>query len=98
MSLKKCVIEDGKEYEVQIEYNGNSFWFLNEGRHREKGPAIIHRSGYIGWWQNCLIHRLDGPARIWANGYKEWWISNRAITEQTHTKVRTMLAFGLDKI
>jgi hypothetical protein len=97
MSIK-YIIEDGKEYKVLIYVNGCVFWYLNEKCHREKGPAYIRQQdGYKEWLQNDFLHRLDGPAFI-INGTKHWRINGEEFTEQNHTKVRTMLAFGLDKI
>jgi hypothetical protein len=94
------IFEDGKEYRV-ITYNyGDVVWLLNNELHREKGPAVFGGPdfSYKHWYQNYLYHRLDGPAVIWANDDKRWYINGKEITEQKHTKVRTMLAFGLDKI
>jgi hypothetical protein len=52
----------------------------------------------MSWYQNGKGHRLNGPAIIWAHGQKVCWINGVYFTEQKHTKVRTVLAFGLDKI
>jgi hypothetical protein len=93
----KTVIEDGIEYEVRICIN-DIYWTLNGKRHREKGPATIWPNAYKSWWHNGFYYRLDGPAEIWANGYKRWRINRIEFTEQKHTKVRTILSLGLDKI
>jgi hypothetical protein len=104
MSYKtEKIIEDGKEYKIQIYNEGhNIFWFLNGKRHREKGPAITYKDGYKAWckawFQNDRHHRLDGPARIYPSGTKYWYINDIGITEQAHTKVRTMLTLGLNVI
>jgi hypothetical protein len=95
----KTIIEDGKKYEVEIYYDGRVDWFLNGKFHREKGPAYYYeRDGYKAWYQNNYAHRLDGPAAVWEDGIKHWRINDEYFTEQTHTKIRTMLALQLDKI
>jgi hypothetical protein len=98
----KYVIEDGKEYKVNIViFSGGRYvsihWFLNGKPHREKGPSD-YRDFYMAWCQNWLLHCLDGPATIWQDGGKLWYINGIFVTEQAHTKVRMVLAFGLDKI
>jgi hypothetical protein len=101
MTIKdiKTVIEDEKEYKVET-YDGETYWYLNEKIHREKGPAYgdYGYNGYIEWIQNDKNHRLDGPSVVWANGLKAWYINNIRISKYKHAKVRTMLAFGLDKV
>ncbi len=93
----RTVIEDGKEYEVEFVTDAQC-WCLNGKWHREKGPAIIHKNRRMAWYQNNLCHRLDGPGQIWPGGEKYWYINDIGITEQAHTKVRTMLSLGLDKV
>jgi hypothetical protein len=95
---KYIIIEDRKDYMVLIE-NRNVYWYLNGKYHREKGPAIFNGiHGCITWRLNGYTHRLDGPAVIYSSGGKYWSINGKRIKEQKHTKIRTMLAFGLDKI
>ncbi len=99
------VIEDGKKYEVRTYDNDQIFWYLNNKVHRENGPATF-KAVFITWYQNDLCHRTDGPAKILPygrtktlpDGRKYWYINGEELTEQKHTKVRTILAFGLDKI
>jgi hypothetical protein len=98
MSYKtQTIIEGGKEYEVVIYKFGDIAWLLNNELNREIGPAYIGML-YKAWHKNDLWHRLDGPASIYSNGTKEWYINGKEIKEQTHTKVRTMLSLGLDRI
>jgi hypothetical protein len=98
MSYKiETIIEDGKEYKVKIYDNGDVYWTLNGKEHREKGPTFIGYNGHIEY-KNGTTHRLDGPAAIWSDGYKVWCINDTEITEQMHTKVRTMLTLGLNRI
>jgi hypothetical protein len=82
--MKKCITENGKEYEVVIDENQNVYWILNGKYHREKGPAQIAYDllGYRTWYQNGLLHRLDGPAVIYSNSRKYWCVNNVITTEQ----------------
>jgi hypothetical protein len=95
------VVENGIAYLLGIFQYGdqvNIYWYLNEKFHREKGPAVFGDSIKYAWYQNGLRHRLDGPAIIWDDGRIVWHINGNEFTENQHTKIRTMLALGLDKI
>lgn len=37
---------------MEIDGYGNKFWYLNDKRHREGGPAIEYADGYKEWWLN----------------------------------------------
>ena len=39
-------------YEVEVDSVGNTFWFLNNERHREDGPAISWADGSNHWFLN----------------------------------------------
>jgi hypothetical protein len=96
--ITNTIIEDGKEYKVEIYENGTIYWLLNNKCHREKGPAFFNKeNGYKYWKQYSCLHRLDGPAVIYPSGTKYWFVNGIDVTELAHIKVRTMLAFGLDK-
>jgi hypothetical protein len=47
-----------------------SQWGKDGKRHREDGPALIHRDPFTGvlvkeaWFKNNEVHREDGPADI----------------------------------
>jgi hypothetical protein len=56
---------DADEYRV--------YWYLNDKRHREDGPAVIYADGGQAWWLNDKLHRTDGPAVILADGTQEWY-------------------------
>ena len=55
--------------------NGTKYWFLNDKRHREDGPAVELVSGTKEWWLNGKYHREDGPAVEYANGTKSWYLN-----------------------
>ena len=40
------------EYTVKVYDNGNRWWFLNDKRHREDGPAVEYASGARRWYLN----------------------------------------------
>jgi len=58
---------------------GNKWWYLNNQRHREDGPAVEHIDGYRAWFFNNQYHREDGPAVEYPNGYKVWFVHGRRI-------------------
>ena len=68
---------DYKAYEVRIYENGNKFWYLNNKRHREDGPAIEYANGDKHWYLNDQRHRTDGPAIEWTNGNKYWYLNGQ---------------------
>jgi hypothetical protein len=40
------------KYEVKVYPNGSKYWFLNDKRHREDGPAIECSNGDKFWYLN----------------------------------------------
>ena len=67
-----------KTYKVEVDDNGNKFWYLNGNRHREDGPAIEYASGTKKWLLNNKLHREDGPAIEWGEGGpKEWFLNGK---------------------
>jgi hypothetical protein len=62
-----------KTYTVEVENNGDKFWYLDGKRHREDGPAIELTKGPKFWYQNDKRHREDGPACECADGSKHWY-------------------------
>jgi hypothetical protein len=60
--------------------------------------VYIADNGNIDWTMNNKPHRIKGPARIWNDGIKHWFINMVEISEQAHTKIRTMLTLGLNKV
>lgn len=48
------LIDISNHYEVAKYLNGSMFWYLNNIRHREDGPAILYPDGYKEWWLNGL--------------------------------------------
>ncbi len=91
-------IEDGKEYKLLIT-NHSAEWSLYQKLHREKGPAYIAYGifNYMLWYQNGLQHRFNGPSCI-GGGRRYWFIKNIEISEEQHTKLRTILSLELDKV
>jgi len=80
-NMKKAILlhlegleEDG--IRVEIDSNGNVFWYNEEGFHRDGDlPAIIWSNETKEWYKNNKKHR-DGnkPAVVYKNGAKEYWI------------------------
>ena len=40
------------EYKVKVYENGAKYWYLNDQRHREDGPAIEWANGTKKWFLN----------------------------------------------
>jgi hypothetical protein len=71
--MTTTIIENGQEYQVEINSYGNKHWYQNGELHRLDGPAIEWADGSKHWYQNGQLHRLDGPACEYANGSKHWY-------------------------
>ena len=63
--------------ECKIDANGNKFWYLNNKRHREDGPAVEYSNGDKSWFLNGKLHREDGPAVEYVNGSKFWYLNGK---------------------
>lgn len=63
---------------------GATFWYRNEKRHRETGPAVEYSNGSKFWYQNGRFHRLDGPAIEYTDGERQWYIDNTEYTEEEY--------------
>ena len=70
-----------KTYRVTVDDYGNKWWYINDQRHREGGPAIESANGSKHWYINDRLHREDGPAIEWPNGDKSWYINGKFLTE-----------------
>lgn len=45
-----------KGHTVRVTEEGSEFWYLNNGFHREDGPAIMYEDGNVQWWLNDIIY------------------------------------------
>jgi hypothetical protein len=59
---------------LEIDNEGNKFWWKNDKLHRKDGPAIEWSSGTKSWHINGKRHRDDGPAIECFDGEKRWWL------------------------
>lgn len=63
--------------------NGNTQIYIYDGqKHRENGPAEIHRDGYKAWFRHGLRHRKGKPAVIYPSGVKEYWEKGKFIKRE----------------
>ena len=69
-------------YKVEVNENGDKFWYLNGQLHREDGPAREYADGSKSWWLNDQRHRVDGPACEWSDGHKSWYLNGERLTEE----------------
>jgi hypothetical protein len=66
-----------KTYKVQVDDDGSKYWYLNDQRHREDGPAEEYPNGTKKWFLNGKLHREDGPAVEYPNGTKKWFLNGK---------------------
>lgn len=52
--------------------------------HREDGPAVIKRDGYLAWWRFGKRHRFDGPAIVDGGYSKKWFLFGKQIDEKKY--------------
>ena len=65
-----------KTYIVKVDDDGSKYWYLNDQRHREDGPAEEYPNGTKKWFLHGKLHREDGPAIEWGvGGCKEWYLN-----------------------
>lgn len=56
--FEKVILHDGSVWylkdglELHCHPGGNKFWWLNDKRHREDGPAIEYSNGEVEYWIN----------------------------------------------
>ena len=64
-----------KTYKVDVDDDGNKFWYFNDRLHREDGPAIEYSDGTKYWYLNGKLHREYGPAFEYVDGTKRWYLN-----------------------
>ena len=72
---------DSITYKVEVDSDGSRYWYLNDERHREDGPAIEGPHGYKAWYLKGIRHREDGPAREYSDGSKVWYLNDEVHRE-----------------
>jgi NTP pyrophosphatase (non-canonical NTP hydrolase) len=70
------------KYTVKEYSNGDKYWYLNDKRHREDGPAVEHADGRKYWYLNDKLHREEGPAVEYADGRKYWYLNDKLHREE----------------
>ena len=69
---------------MEIDDNGDKYWWLDGNLHREDGPAIEYNDGDKEWWLDGNLHREDGPAYERADGSKHWYLNGEWVTKEEH--------------
>lgn len=73
--------EDGPSFIIYNTARDGIEWvtayYINDGLHREDGPAYTRADGRKAWYINDVPHREDGPAIDYGNGQKEWYINGK---------------------
>ena len=70
-----------KTYTVNVQKNGDTFWYSDGRLHRTDGPAVERANGTKYWYLNDKLHRTDGPAAEYVNGSKYWFLNGVELTE-----------------
>jgi hypothetical protein len=65
-----------KTYTVEIDSDGDKFWYLDGKLHREECA-----DGDKFWYLDGKLHREDGPAIEFADGDKFWYLDGKELTE-----------------
>jgi hypothetical protein len=90
------------EYTVKVFDNGDRWWYLNDKRHREDGPAIEYSNGSRWWYLNGKLHREDGPAMEFTNGTRRWYLNDEEYTEKEFNektaKVKELTVAEIEKL
>ncbi len=86
------------EYTVQVNENGDKFWYLNGQLYREDGPAREYADGSKSWWLNDQRHRVDGPACEWSDGHKSWYLNGKRLTEEEFNKRTNVQELTIEQI
>ena len=60
-----------------IDEDGNKWWYLNDKKHREDGPAVEFVNGSKLWYLNGEQHRVDGPAAVYVDGGRHWYLNGK---------------------
>ena len=75
-----------KTYNVTVDEQGTTRWYLDDKLHRENGPAVEYVDGSKKWFLDGKLHRADGPAIERADGTKEWYINGVQLSEAEFLK------------
>lgn len=78
--MKPVTYNEGK-YTIEIDEDGDKWWYYKRKYHREDGPAVEFLSGSKHWFIHGKRHREDGPAIEFHRGDKEWWLNGEQYTE-----------------
>jgi hypothetical protein len=49
-------MSDYVKYKVRVYASGSKFWYLNEQRHREDGPAVDCADGHKCWYLEDVMY------------------------------------------
>jgi hypothetical protein len=63
---------DREGYTFQ-KYGNYTAWYLDGGKHRVDGPAVVYDSGMEEWRYHEILHRDGGPALIDSDGNLSWY-------------------------
>ena len=67
-----------------IDEYGNKFYYKNDMRHNEDGPAAVYSHGSEEWFINDERHRITGPAVKLSDGTEYWYLHDVEMTEEEH--------------
>jgi hypothetical protein len=67
--------------------DGTKYWYINDKRHREDGPAVESSVGTKEWYLNGNCHREDGPAVEYSDGTKCWYRAGKCRRVRTKSTI-----------
>ena len=70
------------EYTVRVHDGGSKFWYLNDKRHREDGPAVEYTDGSKEWFLNGIEYSEE-----------EYWNQLKPPKELTITEIESLLGY-----
>ena len=63
--------------------------YIRDGqKHRNPGPAEVHRDGYKAWFWQGQRHRKNGPAVVYVDGTEEYWEHGKFIKRVPDKKIK----------
>ena len=66
-----------KTYNVTVDEQGTTRWYLDDKLHRENGPAVEYVDSSKKWFLDGKLHRENGPAIERVDGTKMWFLDGK---------------------
>jgi hypothetical protein len=70
-----------KYYTVQVNTNGDEFWYDGKDLHCEHGPAMRLANGILVWYNKGKVHNNKGPAFI-SGSIQDYYLDGIMVTPE----------------